>query len=163
MKRCTAAAIVFTSQIGFVHKQTGRKATYLKSSVGKQNITPYFGLGGLILSSLLWCMDATKWVPHLLPTWRHPSNAVAREPMPCLSFYFNILLFYLLFYFLRIHTDSASNHADSSWTMPIRLESGCIGLIGSYQSAAEIDRNGRNRPWIMPEQSKSALNEAQTS
>lgn len=52
MKRRTAVAIVFTSQIGFVHKQTGRKATYLKSSVGKQNITPYFGLGGLILSSL---------------------------------------------------------------------------------------------------------------
>ena len=47
----TAAAIVITSQIGFVHKQTGRKATYLKSSVGKQNITPYFGLG-LKLSSL---------------------------------------------------------------------------------------------------------------
>ena len=73
------------------------------------------------------------------------SDEAARALVPRLSFFF----FY--FFFLSL----------------IRADSALIcvepGQFGQNRVVSAGDRNGRNRPWIMPEQPKLALNEAQTS
>lgn len=98
---------------------------------------------GLTMHLLLWSIDMVGRVPHQSPTWLDAGCGV-RHGCLCVS-----ALFEVFFFFSWIHVDSAS----------IRVESGRIGWIGSYQPAtkmAETDQNGQNR-------SKSALNHAKTA
>jgi len=79
-------------------------------------------------------------------------------------------IFIFIFYLLLIRTDSALIHVDSalictelgqfSQNRVVLTESDCIGW---RLKLTKIVETGRNRSWIMLEQLKSALNEAQTS
>ena len=74
------------------------------------------------------------------------SDEAARALVPRLSFFFFFFFYYHSFAPTRLWF--ASNRATR---------------IGLYRLATETAEIGRIRPWIMPEQPKLALNEAQTS
>ena len=92
-------------------------------------------------------------------------EARMRLPMPVprlSSFFFFFFKFYFMVsrWFGSIRANSASILVDSCRTGTFQPKSSCISWIGSYRLVTETCRNW---PWIMPEQLKSALNEAQTS
>ena len=75
------------------------------------------------------------------------SDKAARALVPRLSFFLFIFYYHS---FTPTRLWFASNRAN-------------LASIGLYRLATETAKIGRNRPWIMPEQPKLALNEAQTS
>ena len=78
------------------------------------------------------------------------SDEAARALVPRLSFFF------FFFFFFNYHSFAPTQ----LWFVSNRAN---LARIGLYRLATETAEIGRNRPWIMPEQPKLALNEAQTS
>ena len=84
--------------------------------------------------------------------------------MPLPAHWSHVWVFFLFFFFFNGYASTQLQftpiQADSYQTKPIRTESGLNGPNRIYWPTA---KTGRNRPWILPKQPESALNEAQTS
>ena len=74
---------------------------------------------------------------------------------PCVGAAFELFFFFLIFFFYY--------HSFAPTRLWFASNRANLARIGLYWLATETAEIGRNRPWIMPEQPKLALNEAQTS
>ena len=100
----------------------------------------------------LWSTDVTGRVPHQSLTRGAASDMAARTSVSRLRFLFLFFIFFSLGF--------APTWLDLRRTGPIWPKLGHIGQRPKRTKMAETCWNWR---WIMPEQPKSALNEAQTS
>ena len=132
-----------------IHAQTNQAQSHIFQIINrKKNITPYFRLGGLILSSLLWCMDVAKWAPHPHLTWQcHCPCVVA-----VLKCFFYIYLFIYFYGFAPTWLRLA----------PIRPKSGHIGWIRSYQLAIETNRKCNCNCFYKPNRIRAQTNQVRS-